>query len=773
MIDERTLQLLEWPRLAQALAERTRTPYGRDEALTVRPVEPAEAALVRERVAAWRGLLAVRVEPPLGAVPDVRADLADASRGAVFDGRRLLDAADNMELVTALGRFLGRPGLAPSLAGDAGQLPEFHAVTERIRRTIDASGGVREDASDALYKAAHEERSRSTELRERSERLLDDERFTELLRDRYVTQREGRFVLPLRIDRLSTGIKGIVHDASASGATVFFEPEELNHANNRLVETRAIIREEIARLLGELSRAVAAVAADLTDALARVGRVDAEAARARLAEEWGAVEPVDAAEIELAEARQPLLLLRGVEDIVPVDIRHPGRGRAVILSGPNAGGKTAALKTLGLSMALARAGCHVPARAARLPLGWDLAVELGDPQNLGEDLSTFSGHLSRLTEIGAEARPGMLFLVDELLKGTDPADGAPLARAWLEEMAGAGASLWVTTHYGSIKALPAFDDRFVAARTSYERGRPAFTIVYGEPGLSYAFETAERLGFPRRIIDRAQNYRKGEVTAAERALSEVDELRKQLSRAKKQADADSSEIRLLRDRLQSQLDLMQKDKTELVRRVAEGAISKLESAKQAAENAERAVKRRKEEGTRRRIEIGRTRTEVEKTVAEAEVPGHVEAADLKPGAVVYSRRLRRNGTVVRAPERGQVPLQVGTMQVTVKVEDLAPPQAGAAAPKAQAKPAPRAHPVPDSIDVRGTRLDGALGQIGAWLDGAQLAHQSGTLKIVHGIGTGALRDGVRAYLREHPAGWSFAPGNPDQGGDAVTIVSLD
>lgn len=768
MIDERTLQLLDWPRIAQALAARSRTPFGRERAAALRPLEPAEAAAVRARTAAWARVLEAQGDAPLRDLPDVRAALKDAERGATFEGRDLLALADVMDAVTELGRWLGRAGGEPLLQVFAPDLPSFSAVADRINRTLDPAGNVREDASEALLKAAHEERSRATELRERSAALLDDQRFTHLLRDRYITQREGRFVLPLRIDRL-TGVKGIVHDASATGATVFFEPEELNVANNRLVEVRAIVREEIARLLGELSRAVAGVAADLRAALAVVGVVDAEVARAELARVWNAVEPLDAPDFELRAARQPLLLLRGVEEIVPVDLRHPGRGKGVILSGPNAGGKTAALKTLGLFVVLARTGCLVPADAARFPLGIDLAVELGDPQNLGEDLSTFSGHLSRLSELAAQAGANTLLLVDELLKGTDPADGAPLARAWLEEMAGTGAPIWVTTHYGSVKALPSFDERFLAARTAYEHGRPAFTIVYGEAGPSYAFETAERLGFSQRILDRARGYRKGEASAAERALTQVDELRRALDQAHKQAEADARDQRRLRDRLQAELDLLQKDKAVLVRRAAESTLTKIEHAREAAEKAEKAVKRHKEEGRKRRIELGKAREGIERAVSEAEVPGRVAEQDVAPGKTVYSRRLRRNGVVVRAPERGQVVLQVGTMQVTVKLEDLAPAQAQAEAkPKPAERRMPPAQPVPDTVDVRGTRLDEALGKIDLWLDGALLARQTGELTIVHGIGTGALRDGIRTHLREHPAGFTFTPGE----NDATTVVQL-
>jgi DNA mismatch repair protein MutS2 len=681
----------------------------------------------------------------------------------------LLDSAAAMDLVTEMGRFLGRSETGPALRSQAESLVDFSAIAGRIYQVIDASGGVREDASEALQRAAHEERMRSAELRQRAESLLDDERFKPLLRDRYVTQREGRFVLPVKIER-SGAERGIVHDASASGATVFFEPEELGHANNRLVEVRAVIREEIARLLGELSRAVAAIADDLLAGLKAVGKIDAEVARARLAQEWEAVNPVDAEDVLLVEARQPLLLLRAM-DVVPVDIRHPGNGRAMVLSGPNAGGKTAALKTIGLAIVLARTGCHVPAREARFPLTWDVGVELGDPQNLGEDLSTFSGHLARLSTLGKMAKPGMLLLVDELLKGTDPADGAPLARAWLEEMIGAGAPLWVTTHYGSIKALASFDDRFLAARTAYESGLPAYTIVYGEAGPSYAFETAIRLGFSDRIIERARGYRKGEVSQAERALSEVDDLRKQLGRARIQAEADAKEQRLLRDRLQAELDLMQRDRTTLVRRAAETTLTKIDSARAAAEKAEQTVKRHKDQGKRKRIELSQTRENIERTVAEMEVPGKVAAEDLKIGTAVYSRRLKRNGVVARLPERGQVVLKVGQMQVTVKVADLAPAQAEAALPKGPQR-VQTGPSVPEKLDIKGLRLDEAISKVGPWIDGALLARQTGALILIHGIGSGQLRNGIREYLREHPAGLPFGPGNPDQGGDAVTVIEL-
>ena len=773
MIDEKTLHLLDWSQVAQALAGQARTPYGQAEASLALPLTPSQAEAMRRRVSSWRTLLTEGRDIPLGHVPDVREHLALASRGGSLDGQGLLDVADNMELCSRLGKFLNGGGVPDNLAQSAPFLPDFSAVSTRIRRVIDASGGIRDDASPVLQASVEEERTRTLELRTRSEALLDEEPLRSMLRDRYVTQREGRFVLPIRIEHSNT-VQGIVHDASASGATVYVEPRELNVANNRLTQARARIREEISRLLAELTQALAQVTDELGAALTIVGGIDAEVARARLAEEWDAVEPQAADHIRLRQIRQPLLVLRGLEEVVPIDIEHPGAGRGVILSGPNAGGKTAALKTLGLAIVLARAGFHIPATEAWLPLTWDVGVELGDPQDLGEDLSTFSGHMKRLVEISRNAGRGTLLLVDELLKGTDPADGAPLGRAWLEETVARDVAVWVTTHYGSIKALPVVDERFHSARTSVEQGHPAYHIVYGEAGSSFAFETAQKYGFSSTALEKARQYREGEVTRAEEALAEIDTLRKQLRDSTQKVERERTEQVRLRDRLEAELSMLERERKALIKRSAETTLHQLDRARDSARAAEREIKLRKESARTQGTQVAKTRRKLERTLSELEVAGQVTVEDLAPGTVVYSRRFRKNGVVTRVTEKQQVALQVGPLQVTVGVDDLAPAQQEAK-PTFDAGQRRRPLPaqVPDRLDVRGQRLDEALRMVDHWMDGAFASGQGGTLTIVHGIATGALRNGVRGYLREHPAGLSFRPGEENEGGDAVTRILLE
>lgn len=777
MADAKTLQLLDWRRVVEALAKRARTPYGYENLLQIAPLPAADADVLRRRTTAWRELLRKNCGPVLTNVADVRAPLSVARLAGPLDAKTLLDVAANAELVADVAAFLSDSSLPTPLRerptgfvlfeGDL--MRKMRALAGRIFQVLDPSGAVRADASETLARTVHEERSRSAALRAHAEALLDDARIQPLLRDRYVTQREGRFVLPIRIEQ-SRHVKGIVHDASASGATIYLEPEELTEANNRLAEVRARIREEIARIMAELTALVAQTADAIVLGLRAVGEIDAEIARAECAEAWHAVEPVDATHIRLLGVRQPLLLLRGL-DVVPIHIEHPGAGRGVILSGPNAGGKTAALKTLGLVFLLAQAGCHIPAERAELPLTWCVEVELGDPQSLGEDLSTFSGHLARLAEIGRLAGPQTLLLVDEILKGTDPADGAPMARAWLETMLDKGAALWVTTHYGSIKALPAMDARFVAARTAFEYGQPAFHIHYGEVGASYAFETAERYGFPSDVLARARIYRERTVSEAERTLSEIDQLRRALARAREEAERERAEQKKLRDRLQAELELLQREKKALVRRAAEATLSQIERARAVAERAEEEVKRRASEGRKKRIELGQTRANLERTLSELEVSGQVDFEKLQVSDLVYSRRFKRNGVVVRK-EKQRVVLKIGNVQVACEAADLAPAQPEARGVSLASRCEPTAHPVPETLDIRGLRLDEARRRLEAWIDGALRARQAGKFRLLHGIGTGALRDGLRAHLREFLPDFPWRPGNEEEGGDAVTILEL-
>lgn len=740
-----------------------------------------------------RAAVASEGAPPLDGVPDIRLLLERARLpGAVLDGSDLaliIPVLDAGPQLAAYGRRVG--AVAPGVAALTAALPRLTDVRDRLRAALDDDGGVTDGASARLGGIRRELRDRRRRLVAELERLLQAEG-ERIFADRFVTLRHGRYVLPVRADARHR-VRGIVHDRSQSGQTVFVEPESAVEPNNDLVQLGRDEEQEVARILAELTDAVRGRADDVSMLVHIVGELDWVFARAHLGERMDATAPlVDAGgPVDLRAARHPLLLAQVWRDptrsVVPTDIELAPERPLLLVTGPNAGGKTIALKTLGLLSLMAQVGCHIPAaEGSRLPVFERLFAIIGDEQSVAENLSTFSAFIKQIREVLAEADGRSLVLLDELGAGTDPDEGAALARAILEALAARGALVMATTHLEPLRAFASTHPRARNASVEFDAGTlaPTFRLRYDRPGPSYALAIAARLGLAPELIMRAETLRSEHAARLAELLAQLD--------ARTRAEAEKTAE-------------LQRRETETAARLAAARRAEEEAAARARSTLERAraeaqalladVRRavsseweRLKRGERSRPALQESRRRLQEVAARSAPPPPAESpaprTPLTPGSAIVAEHLGLRGRLV-ALDGDTATVQAGSLTVRVPVSALrAVPQesraeargAGGTSPPARhdarregPSPAPRA--VPHELLLLGRTTDEASDMVEQYLDDAFVAGLP-HVRLVHGKGTGALRKAVRALLAAHPLVESFRDAEPSEGGAGATVAAL-
>jgi DNA mismatch repair protein MutS2 len=794
-IRPKTLEDLGWPQLLAELAGRCHTSRGAARARSLDLLDRAEAARARIAEIAEARLLWQLDEPmPFGGVHDLETLLGRVDKGGDLVGIELLAVGQTVAAAARLRRHLAaRTESAPRLYERVAGVAELGHVSGPLLDSIEDGGRIADHASPALAPMRRKVAALHDQLGRRVKDLLDDADIAPFLQDRFYTQRDERYVVPLRADARSK-VRGIVHGTSQSGQTVFVEPEAVVDLNNRLIVAESEVADEERRILAELSGYVREELGAIRVGLEALEALDVLDGAARLADALGAAAPiVDGAELWLRRARHPLMVLAG-RTCVANDVEL-GAGHALVVSGPNAGGKTVALKTAGLAALMARAGLHVAADdGSRVPFYPIVETDIGDDQSLERNLSTFSAHVMNILSFLAHAGPGALILVDELAVGTDPDQGSALAQAVLEALADQGAQAIVTTHYERLKALPTSDARFVNASVGFdlERMAPTFKLHLGVPGSSGAFLVARRLGLPGSILGRAEALLGDRRAGIEELLTAVAEERRRLDAERAAADTARREAEAARREAEGRERAVRAREVELRRGAHDDAVAALRRARDEAD----ALRQRLKKGD---AEARTALTAVAETIAArapaAAAPAGRPAtlAELVPGAAVVLATLGGRGTVVTAPERGRVLVQIGALRTTASVEDVriddkkaAKPAGGAVKRRATAPtPAPAAavgradreelapaRTADATCDLRGTRVDDALPELDRFLDDALLGRRE-VVFVIHGFGTGALRDAVRVHLDMHAGVTRWRGGQEKEGGDGVTVVWLD
>ncbi|HYI22006.1 MAG TPA: endonuclease MutS2, partial [Candidatus Limnocylindrales bacterium] len=714
-----------------------------------------------------------RPDVGVGGAHDIGQLVLRARRGGRLDGNELLEIMDTLVAAGRLSDALRdeRPPLLHELGRSIKPLP---VLRNRLEQSLDPAGMLLDSASPALGGLRRAVRVAYDRLRARLETIVHSSDLGAALQEPIVTLRNGRYVVPVRADARGR-VKGIVHDQSGSGQTLFVEPLVVVELGNTWREAQLTAQAEEERILDELSGLVAAQAEALDDTLAALATFDFWIARARLAGEMDAVRPetVERDDVELLTARHPGLTGR----VVPIDIRLGTDFRALVITGPNTGGKTVALRTLGLLALMHQSGMHVPAApGSRLPVFRDVFADIGDEQSIAQSLSTFSGHMRSIVRIVEEAGPGCLVLLDELGAGTDPTEGSALAQALLDHFVAAGALVAATTHYAELKAYAHNSPQAENASVEFniETLSPTYRLQIGLPGTSQAFAITARLGLPQAIVEDARSrldqsqaefeqtlvsIRETQMTTEE-ALARATEAEERARAARREAEEERLRARRERE------TALEDARTEAQRALAE-VQEEIRAARELLER-ETLTDVRLQESAARLAERGTTLSEPVATLDEDTEP---VAPEVTVGVTARSRD-GWQGTVAEVEaDSGFATLAAGAMRVRVPIDELQV-VAGAPAPMPGESIMPQAHRViPTSLDLRGARVEEALEMLESYVDGAAVAGAQ-RVTIIHGHGSGALRDALRARLSGHPLVKKWRAGERGEGGDGATIVEL-
>ncbi len=778
-MDERTLRVLEFTKIRDRLVQLTETSVGAELGLGLLPAtdfrevqerlwETAEARLLL-----WEGELSLR------GVHDLRPHLARVRVGGTLRPEDLLQVLHTARAArTVKGAVRSRAERVPLVGALVRDLPTFEPLEAELERAIGEDGSVLDSASPELARIRRQLRATEQELRRKLEELVRSPRYSRMLQDPIITVRGDRYVVPVKQPYVHQ-FPGILHDQSSSGATAFMEPLVAVHLGNRIRALRGEEEREIQRILRRLSERVAADAADLEQAVRILARLDVALAKARLADELDACLPelVPHPQLELVQARHPLLIYAQRADprrpLVPVDVRLGVDFHTLVLTGPNTGGKTVTLKTIGLLQLMLQAGLFVPASPrSRMGVFPHVFADIGDEQSIEQSLSTFSSHLQAIVEILKNAKPGSLVLLDEIGAGTDPAEGSALARAILETLHERGCCVVATTHYGELKAM-AYERAGVenaSVEFDVETLQPTYRLCLGIPGSSHAFVIAQRLGLSAEVLERARSFLRRGVAEVEAVLAGLSADHRRMATAREEAERLRREAEEERRRYEALRSELQAERERLLRKAREEARALVERARGEVDAILTELRGRK---TLQDTEQARARlAELVRAVqdGQAEEAGQ-PLESVAPGDRVRVRSLRAEGTVVGITERGEVEVQVGRWKVRVPKSDLrAPSGAGSSVRPQIPSPPPPAPQVPARLDLRGMTTDDAVWELERALDAA-LRSGLPRLVVVHGKGTGTLRRAVHEALAAHPE-VRFHPAPPHEGGEGATIVEL-
>lgn len=790
MIESHTINVLEFPKVRTLVASYALSSLGAERIAALVPSDRIEDI---RRDLQFTGeflrLLSFDDPIPMRGIKDIRSVLDRCARmGAQLAPSDFLNVKDTLEVIRNLRTYFDPRGEKYPLLSSRVRLLEPHPeLEEQIDRVVDPNGEVRDTASPKLAQFRRQMGQQREALRNELERILRRLPDT-VVQDRLITLREGRYVIPIREGQRSK-VDGIVHDQSASGATVFIEPLATLERNNAIRQLEIAERREVERILTELTARITAIRDDFVQSLHVLAELDALYAKAAYGADFNATIPAvnEAGSTLLRTARHPLLAHRArkeneaIQEVVPLDISLGDSFDLLLITGPNAGGKTVALKTVGLLTLMVQAGLPIPAdEKSEIAIYRQIYADIGDEQSIENDLSTFSSHARQLAHVCTHADQQTLVLLDEVGSSTDPEEGSALAMAVLETLTEKGAHTIATTHHGKLKVFVHHHDRMENGSMEFDRStlRPTFRFRLGIPGSSYAFEIAQRLDMPQTVIDRALSYDAQRGVPLERLISDMEEARRTYE--EKVADLEQTLRKTKR------LEVEHEEKLRGVREEAQSLRQNaLREARQILKEANALVERtvaeiRSHGADRRSIKAARealakARIQTETRIKALSRPKQREHP-IQIGDTVQLRDIGGEGIVTGPPDRsGRVPVQMGPVKLTISLSELIPVRQRERENRLSRTPVSSMRIVPavsPEIDLRGMTFDEASPVIDKYLDDAYLAHLE-RVSIIHGKGTGALREKVGSFLKRHPRVRSQRLGEWNEGGSGVTIVELN
>ncbi|MBB6669714.1 endonuclease MutS2 [Cohnella nanjingensis] len=788
-MNDKALITLEYHKIIQRLTDLGATSLGKEEAGKLRP--SSDLREVQRRLAATdeaARAVALKGAPPFGGVTDVRAPLGRAKLGGVLGPSELMDIAQFIMGSRRIRKYVAAVSdelEIPLLEDLCEPLIDAKPLEDEIRRCIDEQGEVMDAASADLATIRREIRIGEGRAREKLDSLVRSTTVQKMLQDALITMRNDRYVIPVKAEYRSH-FGGIVHDQSGSGATLFIEPEAVLQLNNKLRELKVREQKEIERILRQLSELAGNKAELLASDAESLGYIDFIFAKAGMADAMFGTLPAmnDRGELRLKRARHPLI---DPKQVVPIDLEMGERYSAIIVTGPNTGGKTVSLKTVGLLSLMAMSGLFVPADDGSSLCVFDgIYADIGDEQSIEQNLSTFSSHMTNLIGMLEQVTPRSLVLLDELGAGTDPAEGSALAIAILEHLHLIGCRIVATTHYSELKAYAYNREGIINASMEFDVAtlRPTYRLLVGVPGRSNAFAIAGRLGLPRAIIDHARGEVSEDELKVDTMIASLEQDRRRAESERQTAERDRREVETLRQQLEDERFKFQEQKAKLLEEAREQARQQVAKARREAEEIIADLRKlAMEEGAsvkeHRLIEAKRRLEEavpdpVEKPRAGGGKPVKIEAGD---EVKVFSLGGQKGHVVELSGNEALV--QLGILKMKVALADLDPVRKSGA--PAAAKKAPvqattvkrsRDENIRMELDLRGATLDEAIIEVDRFLDESFLANL-GQVYIIHGKGTGALRSGIQDFLRRHKHVKSYRLGNYGEGGAGVTVAELN
>jgi DNA mismatch repair protein MutS2 len=792
VITEREIKILEFDQIRMQLASLTVSPMAEKLAAELIPsASLAEVEKMQGETAEGR-LLVYRNAFAPSAVEDISLLLSRALKGALLPGT---DLAAVLSFIKAARRWhvffkeSDQQSIYPLLAGLSAQIRGCPELSSALERSIDQEGSILDSASPALSSLRRKKLVSQSKIREKLDDYIRSATYRRYLQEALVTIRNGRYVLPVK-QEYRQNIDGVVHDQSSSGATVFIEPLPVVQMQNELTAIQRQEEQEIERILYQLSGQVAAFSDDLAVNRTLYGELDFIVARGHLSIAMDGNEP----ELASGEEDQLLLLDNAVHpllvgDKVPLNLKLGGQVKTLVVTGPNTGGKTVSLKTIGLLSAMAQSGLQVPAgKETCLPVFRQIRADIGDEQSIAQSLSTFSGHMKNIIEIVEQAGPGSLVLFDELGAGTDPSEGSALAMAILEELTRRGAMTIATTHINELKLFAQVQDKMQNAAMEFDPDTlaPTYRLLQGVPGQSNAFYITEQLGLPGKVLQRAKGFVHRSHDQVESVIASLVEDQQRFQRDSRQAAVDRSRAELVMEELEQERELLRARREDILKEAREEARQMIRKTKSLSDQLIRELRMIKPgdgenpllRAEKVRQDLGLLRQEIDlDDTGDIDDSVSLTAEDLSAGQQVYIRSLRQKGEIVSFSS-DEALVQVGSMKVHLPFHELKLERKADQSKETSKKTADRGSysvtkelGISSSIDLRGLNLDEAQPLVEKLLDNALWAGLN-RVDIIHGKGTGKLRQGLRSYLKEHSLVGSLRSGTAAEGGEGVTVVEL-
>ena len=793
-MDEHILSVLEFPKIRERCADNAGSILGKERAATLFPAVDAEEVLRRLDETAEACRIYAFGSPPMGGIYDIRGFLDKAKLGASLETKELADILSTMLGMRAVKKFFKEltDVAADSLKERAQEIEILGQLERELDNAIDEHGDLRDGASVELSRIRRERRYKENVVKERVGGLLRKEGNQKFFQDSFVTVRDGRYVLPVK-QEYRTSFGGIVHDRSAGGATLFVEPLELVELNNDVKELAIEEQQEILRILRHLSATVAKNGEQLLINANILADIDFAFAKARLARDMDAVCPTmnEVGVIDLKAARHPLL---PKDTVVPVDIRLGGDYNVLLITGPNTGGKTVGMKTLGLLTLMAQSGLFVPAENdSVLTVCRDIRADIGDEQSIEQNLSTFSAHMKNIVGIVNRAERGELLLLDELGAGTDPAEGAALATAILEKLARAKINTVATTHYSELKVFAHTTEGIENASAEFdpETFLPTYRWLYGIPGASNAFAVSRRLGLDEGILVRAKEFLRADHAKFERVIAEFEEAKRDYEEKNADLKARLQRAEAAERRAEAVEKRLNEEKAVIIRKAKDKATAMLRGVSRDAEDIIEKLKEQfNDQGkAKRQAAVADARRRLNDALDEASVGimakkigKRIDPKTVTVGDTVYVTKLDQNGEVV-AVKGKNLEVMLGALKTTVKVTEcrLIRTQTSVtkqnvvaesvSSSKEESWELSKMRDATRELDIRGLMVNEAESVTAKFIDDAVVAGLSSVV-IIYGKGTGALRKGIHEFLAHNRSVERFALADIDEGGSGATVAYL-